>query len=31
MILDVLHLLSPAAVIHAECFNPAVAGDLVKA
>src|ERR1700733_7245378 len=31
MTLDVLHLLSPAPVIHAECFNPAVAGDLVKA
>src|SRR5271169_1131628 len=31
MVLDVLHLLGPAAVISAECFEAAVAGDLVEA
>src|SRR5271169_3107822 len=28
---DVLHLLGPATVIHAECFQASVAGDLVEA
>ena len=31
MVLDVLHLLCPTAVIHAECFEAAVFGDLVEA
>src|SRR6266850_2988995 len=31
MLLDILHLLCPAAVIHAECFEAAVAGDFVEA
>src|ERR1700722_2873579 len=31
MFLYVLHLLSPAAVIHAECFEAAVPGNLVEA
>ena len=30
MLLDVLHLFCPTAVIHAECFEAAVAGDLVE-
>src|ERR1035438_3156067 len=31
MLLDVLHLLCPTAVVHAECFVATVAGDFVKA
>lgn len=31
MVVDVLHLLCPTAVIHAECFDAAVAGNLVEA
>jgi hypothetical protein len=30
MLLDVLHLLCPAAVVHAECFDAAVVGDLFE-
>ena len=30
MFLDILHLLRPAAVVHAERFGAAVAGNLVK-
>jgi hypothetical protein len=30
MALDVLQLLCPTAVIHAECFEAAVAGDFVE-
>src|SRR5262249_15874726 len=28
--LNILHLLCPAAVIHAECFEAAVAGDILE-
>src|SRR5208282_3274847 len=31
MVLDVLHLLCPTAVIHAECFEVSAAGYLVEA
>src|SRR5271167_813848 len=31
MVFDVLHLFCPTAVIHAECFEATVAGDLVEA
>jgi hypothetical protein len=31
MVFDVLHLLRPTTVIPAECFEAAIAGDLVEA
>jgi hypothetical protein len=31
IVLDVLHLFSPAAIVSAECFKPAIIGKLIEA